>query len=381
VNFKEFVTFFLPKIINYKFTRYKLVKNSLPITFNYAVTNKCQSKCKTCKIWKLYRDKPYLEQNELKIEEIEKIFKSINGQIYFFNITGGEPFLRNDLAEIVQLACEYLKPQIIHIPTNALAPNLVEKSVKEILKNLQNVDWQVSLSVKPSLDGIGRKHDEIRGVKGNFEKVLDTVKRLEKLKPLYHNLYVELGTVISKFNLNEIDEIADFVQSLNIDNYRNEIAEQRAEFFNLGDPITPTANEYQEIMKYFRSKIKENLSNKRKFTKITQSLRLVYYDLVVKIMKEKRQIIPCYAGIASAHLSPTGEIWPCCTLGSDYKFGNIREVNYNFKEIWKSKRADKIRKHIKDGNCYCPLANQAYNNILCNFKSLLKVLKEIWSLH
>lgn len=380
MNAKDFLIYFLPRIMNYKLVRRKLGKNSLPVTFNFAVTNKCQSKCKTCNIWTLYRENPEFKQNELKIEEIEKIFKSLNGHIYFFNITGGEPFLRNDIVDIVKLASKHLKPRIIHIPTNGLAPKVIEKRTKEILKNLRSINREISLTVKPSLDGIGEKHDQIRGIPGNFEKVLDTVKRLKKLRNEFPNFYVELGTVISKFNLSEIDKIAEFVQSLDMDNYRNEIAEQRAEFFNLGDPITPSTDQYQDIMKHFKLKIKEDLANKRKFTKITQSFRLVYYDLVGKIMSEKRQVIPCYAGITTAHLSPTGEIWPCCMLGSEKKLGNLREVDYDFKKIWRSKKAAEIRQYIKDDNCHCPLANQAYNNILCDFKSLTKVFKELFSI-
>lgn len=363
--------------INYKLARKGFMKLHNPITLTFSVTNMCQSKCKTCKIWELYLKHPEKVKEELGLDEIEKIFKSI-GHIYFFNISGGEPFLRKDLPEIVGLAIKYLKPGIIHIPTNAIAPKIIEEGTNRILKLMNDSNGRVPLTIKPSLDGVGEKHDEIRGVKGNFEKVIDTVARLKRLKDKYPNLYVEIGTVISIFNMNDVEQIANFVHNeMGIESYRNEIAEQRTEFFNIGDPITPTVEEYEYLIRHFSRKIRENIGLKRRLTKITETLRLAYYDIAVKILRERRQVIPCYAGISNVHLTPYGELWPCCVLGYDKPLGNLREVDYDFGRVWNSKEAESVREFIKDGNCYCPLANQAYSNILMSLKMMPKVFMNI----
>ena len=166
---------------------------------------------------------------------------------------------------------------------------------------------EIPLAIEQSLDGIGKEHDEVRGVEGNFEKVLDTVKRLKELNKEYPNLHVELGTVISKANMHNIEKIADYAHSLGIESYRNEIAEQRAEFFNKQDPITPTAGEYKALIERFSKKIRENMKGKRRLTRITECLRLVYYDIAIKIMAQKTQVIPCFAGISNVHLTPYGD--------------------------------------------------------------------------
>ena len=57
--------------------------------------------------------------------------------------------------------------------------------------------------------------------------------------------------------------------------------------------------------------------------------------------------------------------------------GFLRKQNYDFQKIWHSDQANMVRKYIKDGNCACPLANQAYSNILCDFVSILKVLRNV----
>lgn len=376
MNAKDFLTYIYPKTIAFKLAYHGLVPVPGPITLTFSVTNLCQSRCKTCNIWKIYPEKHQSFSDELKIDEIRKIFQSM-GRIYFFNISGGEPFLRKDLPQIVEAAVDYLKPAIVHSPTNALAPDKVIAHTKTILEMLRDKAPDTAFTVKPSLDGIGELHDEIRGVKGNWEKLLETIERLCRLEKQYNNLHVEIGTVVSNFNKHCLDEIEEFVHSLGIQSYRNEIAEQREEFLNIGEPITPTGAEYTELMKEFAEKIRVNLKSKRPLARATESLRLVYYELACRIVTEQRQVIPCYAGITNVHLTPHGQLWPCCVLGYAKPMGDLRDSNYDFWRIWHGARAKEIRESIKNKECACPLANQAYSNIICHSPSLLKALRNI----
>jgi MoaA/NifB/PqqE/SkfB family radical SAM enzyme len=363
----------LPKIIRYRLHMLGLVSPGTPLNLTFSVTNACQSRCRTCAIWKLYRDNPTKQDEELDIDEIEKVFRSL-GHIYIFNISGGEPFLRPDLPQIVRLACEHLTPAIIHIPTNALAVDLVEQRTLEILRIIHDIDPAIQLTIKPSLDHIGERHDDIRGVKGNFDKVIDLFHRLKALQTGFKNLHVELGTIISNWNVNDIEEISGFVAGLGPDSYRNEIAEQRSELFNREDPVTPGPEEYRRAIDVFLRQTGSVKTDRPFFQRLNNAFRLVYYDLAVRIMKEKRQVIPCYAGISNIHISPYGDIWPCCTLGYEMSMGNIRRYDYDFKNLWTSPRADQAREYIRQGNCYCPMANQAYSNILMHLPSMLKVM-------
>ena len=377
MNLKDFLTYIYPKTVGFKLAYHRLLPVRRPITLTFSVTNVCQSKCKTCNIWKIYPEKHQSFKDELTIDEIRKIFKSM-GRVYFFNISGGEPFLRNDLPEIVEAAIDYLKPAIIHSPTNALAPEKIAAHTERILEIIKEKSPRTVFTVKPSLDGIGSLHDEIRGVEGNWEKLLETIKLLKVLDEKYDNFHLEIGTVVSNFNKEHLEKIEEFVHSLGIQSYRNEIAEQRQEFLNIGDPITPTAAEYAELMGSFAEKVRENLREKRSLAKVTESLRLVYYDLAIRIVKEERQVVPCYGGISNVHLTPHGDLWPCCVLGYSASMGNLRDSDYDFWKVWRSGPAAEIRKSIKNKECYCPLANQSYSNIICNTKSLLKAMYNIF---
>jgi MoaA/NifB/PqqE/SkfB family radical SAM enzyme len=376
MNAKDFATHIYPKTFGFKAARAGLRKAPGPITLTFSVTNRCNSRCKTCNIWEIYPNHWQDPTEELTLTEIEKIFTSM-GEVYFFNLSGGEPFLRDDLPEIVDLAIEHLKPRIIHSPTNGIMPNRIIGGTRKILENLRARGLDTPVTIKPSIDGVAELHDEIRGVKGNWGQLLKTIKGLQELEQEFPNLHVELGTVVSNFNKDRLDEIEDYVHSLGVQSYRNEIAEQREEFFNIGDPITPTGEEYAELMGNFAEKVRENLPKKRPLARTTESLRLVYYELAARIVQEERQVIPCYAGISNVHLTPHGVLWPCCVLGYAKPLGDLRENGYDFWKVWHSEQAETVRASIKAGECACPLANQAYSNILCHTPSMVKAVSNV----
>ncbi len=363
-------------MLRYRLARRGLLLPGMPINLTFSVTNVCQSRCKTCSIWELYKEQPQKCDDELSLEEIEKIFRSM-GHIYVFNISGGEPFLRNDITEIIAAACRHLSPGVVHIPTNAIAKERIFRKTKEILETLKPNCEGTQLTIKPSLDHIESRHDDIRGVPGNFKKVLDVFHRLKEMQSDYPNFHVELGTVISRWNVDDVEEIAQYVTHLGVDSYRHEIAEQRSEMFNTRNDITPDPEQYEKAIDLFVRQIRENMGNRNLFQRITNAFRLVYYSLAIRILKENRQVIPCYAGISNVHMTPYGDIWACCTLGYDKPMGNLRDYDYDFQLLWNSAEAKQVRTYIRDGHCNCPMANQTYSNILMHGPSLLRVLREI----
>ncbi|MCK4506876.1 MAG: radical SAM protein [Candidatus Aegiribacteria sp.] len=337
-----------------------------PINVTFSITRRCQSRCKTCYIWK------YDKGDDLDLQMIERLFRSI-GWTYFFNVSGGEPYLRDDLPEIIGLACKHMHPAIIHIPTNGLAPDKIEFLTRKTLDILDKEAPGTVLTIKPSFDGIGKMHDEIRGVPGNFEKLIDTIERLKKLRKEYKYLHVGVGTVISRFNAPHLSEIIAYAKDLDVDTYINEVAEEREEFFNLGSGITPDSHNYEELMEIFKKSVRDNMKEMKILPRVTTAMRLVYYDLAVRILNEKKQIIPCSAGLLNVHINSDGSIWPCAVLAYKSEMGSL-DGETDFMDIWRSKRSTEIRKSIKRGECACPLANQAYSNILLHPPSLLKTL-------
>lgn len=362
------------KIISFRLARLGVAPVAAPINFTFSVTNKCQSRCLSCKIWEVYRKEPEKLREELSLDEIERMFRSV-GNIYFFNLSGGCPFLRNDLPEIVELACRYLRPSVIHIPTNALAVERTLAAVKKILAILDTHLPDTVLQIKPSFDGVDGLHDEVRGIPGNFGKLLRLTAGLKELQKGRANLRVGLGTVVSRFNIKHLRKIMDYADKLHVDSYISEVAENRDEMFNMEDDIAPSADEFKTAMREFKTAIHARLRRKKGLARVTDAFRLVYYDLTVDILNRKKQVIPCYGGISNVHVDPYGNVWPCCILGNTQSMGNLKENQFRFWEIWRSGRAGHVRQFIKQKKCHCPLANQSYANILCDFKKMAQVLR------
>jgi len=365
-----------PRIISYKSSRLLNTKPSLPLSLTVSVTNQCNSKCKTCLIWKRYSDHKELKETEFKTEEFKKTFENFGGKILWATLSGGEPFMRHDLSEIFESLIEHCHPSVVNIPSNGLLSSTIEGQVKKMLE--KNLDTNVTLNL--SLDGVGDKHEKIRGIPGNFEKVLDTYERVRKLKTEFPRFQLGLHTVISKHNITDAVGVYEFAKKLAPDSYITEVAEHRTELFNTEDDITPGAAEYAKFAEELSKRIRiDYLHSKKKVSRVTQCFRLEYYRLATKVLKENRQVIPCYAGYASCQITPFGDIWPCCILGYDQPMGNLRENEYFFSKIWQSQKAKEIRRRIKAKNCVCPLANAYYTNILCNFGSLIGVTKNLIS--
>jgi MoaA/NifB/PqqE/SkfB family radical SAM enzyme len=346
----------IPKILQYKLFRKYNYPKLLPLNLTVSVTNHCNSRCKTCNIWKKKTD-------EFATEEFDKTFASIGKSPYWLTISGGEPFLRDDIVEICYSAHNHFKPGIINIPTNGIMYKIIPKKVEEIIENCAMTQIIVNLSI----DGIGEKHDYIRNVKDNFKKALKTYEALQALD--FPNFNLGIHTVISKYNMNDIPQIYYYFHEKNPDSYITEIAEERMELDTIGADITPSAEEYTKAIDFLISMVgQENYTG---ISNMTQAFRLEYYNHVKAVLRKKQQILPCYAGFASAHIAPGGDVWTCCIKA--VPVGNLRDVNYDFKKIWFNSNAYKQRASIKNKECYCTLANAHYTNMLCDLGTLIRV--------
>ncbi len=328
----------------------------LPMNLTFSITNRCNSHCKTCHIYQK-------KSEELSLDEWRQIFHSLGKAPFWTTFSGGEPFLRSDFFELARSLYEQCHPSIINIPTNGLLSDRIMGVVKQIADYCRTSQIVINLS----LDDVGENHDAIRGVPGNYEKAAQTFKALKGLG--MPNLSVGIHTVISKFNVKRISDIFENIMTLQPDSYVTEIAEERVELDNIGSDITPDFEEYAAAVDFLTRALGKDHLNR--VGRMTRALRLEYYNLVKRILREKRQVIPCYAGFASAQISPDGDVWMCCVKAEP--IGNLREAGYDFSKVWLSEKAKSIRREIKGAKCYCPLANATYTSMLHHVPTLSRV--------
>ncbi len=348
----------LAAIAKYKLYYLFNFPESLPINYTLIPSTKCNSRCQTCNIWKQ-------KHNELSIKEWEKIIKSLGKSPFWITISGGEPFLYPEIVNFCKLLENYSQPKIINIPTNSILWTIIDKKVEQILKVCSSSQVVINFS----LDGVGKKHDQIRGVKKNFVFFEKNYQRLFKLKKKYKNLNLGIHSVISEINFKDVEELYEYSFSLNPDQYITEIAEERVELDTIGEKITPSYSKYSKAIDRLLKIISEK--NFAGLAKVTEGFRIEYYKMVKKWLREKRQIIPCYAAIASCQISSWGEVWPCCVRGDN--LGNLRDYNYDFFKIWFGEKAKEVRESIKNKECSCPLANASYTNMFLDPGTVVKV--------
>ncbi|HNT52328.1 MAG TPA: radical SAM protein, partial [Candidatus Syntrophosphaera sp.] len=215
----------------------------LPINYTVSLLYTCNSRCSTCNIWKK-------KARNFTAEEYAKTFKQIGRAPYWITFSGGEPFLRQDLAEIVTTIYRISRPHIINIPTNGILTNAIADYTAAIAKACP----QAQIIINISLDGIEEQHDEIRKVPGNYKKAIATFHRLKSLK--LPNLAVGIHTVISQFNVDSFPSIANELLRLKPDSYITEIAEERVELDTMGANITPSLVSYKSAIDYLIHRIK-----------------------------------------------------------------------------------------------------------------------------
>lgn len=349
----------LPKIPLYQSYRRFGWPRLLPMNITITPSPRCNSTCMTCNIWKK-------RENDLTTEEWLKVFKSLGKAPFWFTISGGEPFLNRNIDELAIGAYEICEPGIINIPTNSILVKRIAEKVETIAKNCPKSQVIINLS----LDGVGEKHDKIRGVPGNFKKFEENLMNMKALSEKYENLAIGIHTVISNYNIDDALEVFDYGFANAPDAFITEIAEERVELDTMGLNITPQSESYNRVIDNLISRIE-----KRPYAGIagiTQSFRLKYYELVKRILVEETQVVPCYAGWASAQIYANGDVWPCAVRADNML--NLRDVDYDFKTVWYSEEANRIRRSIYEKECHCPLANASYTNMLHNYTILGNVM-------
>jgi MoaA/NifB/PqqE/SkfB family radical SAM enzyme len=335
----------------------------LPNNITVSVSYRCNSRCKTCNVWLLPND-------DLTLEEWDRVYESLGDAPYWFTFSGGEPTLRKDLPDMVESAYRHCRPGIINIPTNGIQDRVIPARIERVLQAAPKSEVIINLS----LDGLGEKHNEIRGVRNNWTRAMSTYRGLKALKSRYKNLTLGVHSVISNFSIDSFPELCEFVQrELKPDSFITEIAEERVELDTVGLGITPTVEKYTVAIDVLLESMREiKLSG---VAEVTQAFRRQYYEIVKRTLRERRQVIPCMAGVASAQIAPNGDVWTCCIRAES--MGNLREHDYDFGAVWRTGKAKQLRRSIKAGECYCPLANASYTNMLMHGPTVMKVAGEV----
>ena len=332
-------------------------KGASPLYFVYFVTENCNARCRHC----LLGQRDERVTGELTIDEIEKVSASM-GDMLFFTPTGGEPFLRRDLAEIVKIFHRNNHALNVGIPTNGSMTGRVMRSAKAMLEENDGLDLHIDVSI----DGLPELHDEIRGVPGLFDRAIGTYQALRELENYYPKFSTCIQVTVSAFNQHQLLELYDYLK-------RYVGVNTVFSLLTRGEPRDPAAKDF-DISKYeaFHHALEEDnkklmLSGyyKMPFSDVLNAKRIVRPQIIAKTVRENRYQIPCYGGALGAAMFSRGQVLPCELRWRDV-IGNVRDVDYDFMKLWKSPKADELRCDIRGNKCFCTYECFLTVNILFN---------------
>lgn len=281
----------------------------LPGEFVWACTNECNLECKHCSIesghGRKWADELTTEEAKSLIMDIWEHFGPVK-----FAITGGEPLLREDIYDIIKFAFENTRMQLV-MATNGTLLN--EENIKKLLDAGM---WRVGVSI----DGVGEKHDEIRGLKGCFETVYHNLKLAKKM-----GLRFQFHTTVSKLNKDEIPAIIDLAEELGTYRIYFVFLITTGRGKNLPD-LTP--EEAREVFEYIYERQKTSnvwlkpICAPCYTTWLKDKMTEEYKEGKINVFPRVKPI-GCPAGITRFHILPNGDVWPCAYV--PMKVGNIRE--------------------------------------------------------
>jgi len=319
------------------FKKIFITKNTLPEQITFFITNKCNLKCKHCFYWNNLN-----KGEDFNIDEFKIVAKSM-GKFRFASVTGGEPFLRDDIDEIVKTIVEINKVKRISIPTNGFLTDRVVELTGKILKAIDN---KSRLIVKVSLDGTKDIHNQIRGDDRCFDNAINTLKKLKKLSEENNNLKVGVLMTFFSLNTNDLKTLYEWV-----------MREIKPDFVGLNLVRGDLKND--EIKNVDLTQYNELYERIEMDFKKKDDLLYLFYSsyknrvrrAIFEVIKNRKYPFKCYAGRLSCVVDEKLNVFACEALKKS--IGNLREFNYNFTKLWFSKNADEIRRYIDLQKCVC----------------------------
>ena len=282
------------------------------------VTYRCNAKCTMCNRYK----EPSKPEEEISIETIRKL-----PEMYFTNITGGEPFIREDLKEIVREL--YKKSDRIVISTNGFFTDRIVDLCKEFPQ----------VGIRISIEGLEQTNNEIRGLDDGFNRGYTTLKTL-----------VEMGLKDVGFGMTVQDKNAkDLVALYDISNELGmefATASLHNSFYFVEN--TNIIHDRLAVAQCF-----EDLINKLLQSNSPKKWFRAYFNhgLINYIFSQKR-LLPCDMSFDTFFIDPFGDVMPCNGTRDKEVMGNLNEQTFD--ELWNSEAAETVRQKVRccSRNCW-----------------------------
>lgn len=294
----------------------------MPTDVSIITTYRCQMRCKMCNIW----ENPTDRKQEITPKDLE-----ILPPFKFVNVTGGEPFVRNDLEDIVEVM--FKKSDRIVISTSGWHTNKILKMAERF----------PNIGIRVSIEGLSQKNDDLRGREGGFDRGLKTLLGLKEMGVTD----IGFGQTVSNRNSGDLIPLYQLSKELGMEFAT--AAFHNSYYFHRDDnhihEKETVINDFRELIERL---LKEN--NPKAWFRAFFNLGLINY------INDGKRMLPCQAGTANFFIEPYGDVYPCNGLEERYwkkSMGNIRDVE-KFEDLWFSDTAREVRQLVNTcpKNCW-----------------------------
>ncbi|GAB4244904.1 MAG: hypothetical protein Kow00109_20930 [Acidobacteriota bacterium] len=327
-------------------------KSDLPLNLVAFVTSRCNLLCRHCFYWQELNQK----KNELTLDEYERISASLPS-LLSLSLTGGEPYLRKDLGEIAGAFVRNSRVQNIQIPSNGFLPERTVRGAEAVLQRV----GMTRVATGVSLDGPEEIHNRIRNHPQSFDRAVESFRGLQALKAKYPNLSVGVAVTVNRANQDSLEDFLDFVE--------DELVPDAVTItLARGEPLDPelvavSPDRYRRIADRVVSYRLARLRGARVTDRLLVAKEEGVYRRVEETAREGRRVADCFAGLLSAVISETGEVFPCEVL--DRSMGNIRDFGGDFAALWRSQQARSVYDYQQRLRCHCTYECAMSVNVLC----------------
>ena len=351
-----------------RYSKMALGQPFAPVLLNILVTSVCDMRCTHCFFTDELDDRPR-KKLQMKAHEIDRIAKTLGGNLGVLILAGGEPFTRKDLPEIVNSFYRHNNLESVYLMSNGQIQKRIFPDVARILEECPNLNVTVAMGI----DGLPEQHDKIRQKPGSWSIAIDTARELTSMKKQFPRLDLQTCTCFMHSNQDTIFEWYDFLKhDLKPDKVNfNYIRPPSADPIELDIDLTRYSKLAQMIDDDSRhAAIKNNYGGNAGFFKA--AIDIYMHGLIAKTQETQKAQLTCYAGTAGAVIYDEGTLSSCENLAP---IGNLRDHDWNFQGLWLSPAMKARRKQAADG-CFCTHeSNCYYPSLPFNPKHLIQIKK------
>jgi len=302
------------------------MKNRVPMPKEVCiiVTYRCNAKCNMCDVWHY----PTKAGEEITPNELEKLPSGLR----FINITGGEPFIRQDLADIIEVIRS--KTDRIVISNNGF--------FTERIVNL--CEKYPDLGIRISTEGLQRTNDEIRKIPNGFDRTMRTLLTLRRMGIRD----IGFGMTVQDMNCKDLLPLYELSDALGYE-FATATLHNSHYFHKLDNKI----DDKNMVCGEFSKLIVELLKSKS----VKKWFRAYFNYGLMNYIYGGERFLPCEMGTESCFIDPSGDVLACNGMDVKISMGNIREKS--FEEIWNSEQANKVRNIVRACKKQCWMVGSA----------------------